>query len=109
MDYQIFKDEKEKIEARTALNELARHEGWKLVERAVQLNIEHFKDKLAALLRIRDNTGESFRVQDQIDTLEALRNLPAILIAEATDTPDEESDDIYDTPEPSPEPWSFEI
>lgn len=103
MQYEIFKGDKDKKTAIAALNELLKHPGWDFIDRALTLNIDHFTEKLRELLRSRDDTGESFRMQDQIDTLESLRNLPAILIAEAAEDSDAEEPDVYDTPEPPKE------
>lgn len=96
MELNIFKNNEERAQARAVLKSLKDHPGWQFLVRAFDLNIEHFNQELRDK---RDFTSieEVYRLQDQLTDLEHYRNLPDVLIDEATDgEPAKEESDIYE-------------
>ena len=71
--------------------------------RALDENIEHFKEQL----RTRKDfvsTEEVFYLQDRISDIEKFKTLPETLLEAAQEDPEEtEEEPIYDTPEPEEE------
>jgi hypothetical protein len=98
MSYDIFKDEKDQAEARKALPELAQHEGWKFILRALDSNIEYFTDELKNRIEHKrdfENLEQLYALQDRIDDLKQMKDLPKTLLLAALPEPEEEDSDIY--------------
>lgn len=98
MKYDIFKNDKEKADARKALPELVKHPGWKFIVRALDVNIEYLNDELRDKLRTRDFNypEEASAAQDRIDDLQAFKDLPQTILAENQDDPEEQDDSVYE-------------
>ena len=98
MKYDIFKNDKEKADARKALPELVKHPGWKFIVRALDANIEFLTDELREKLRKRDFNfpEEASAAQDRIDDLTFLKDLPRFILSENQDDPEEQDDSIYE-------------
>ena len=94
MKYDIFKNHKEKVDARKALPELVKHPGWKFILKTLEANIAYLTDEL------KDNRFDDLRDVDvrqkQITHLEELKVLPTTIVEAAQDDPDEEDDSIYE-------------
>jgi len=94
MDYEIFKTEKEKLEACQFLPQLQDHPGWKLIIKALDLNIQHFQKELRT--KPFESLQEVSVLQDRISDLENLKFLPENLLKEAQpETEEEPEEDLY--------------
>lgn len=104
MNYEIFENEKEKAEAIPALTGFTDLPGWKLILKAVDANIRYceaqMKDRIE---RTRDfeNLEQLYALQDHIDDLKNLKDLPNVIMKAAQPEEEEtEEDQIFDTPAP---------
>src|SRR5215218_7233475 len=98
MNYDIFTDDKDKLEARQALTELKDHLGWKYISRALDSNIEYFTDELKNRIEHKrdfENLEQLYALQDRIDDLQQMKDLPKTLLLAALPEPEEEDSDIY--------------
>jgi len=95
MDYDIFESEQEKREAYTALQGLLKHNGWGFIKKAIDSNIRFLSEKLKDSKEFK-NLEEVFYLQDRIDDLEKMKDLPTLILEELKDLPEEEDQDIYD-------------
>lgn len=97
MTYDIFEN-KNKADARKALQGLVKDPGWKLVEEALDANIEYFTDELRNKIEHKrdfENLEQLYAFQDNIDFLTKLKDLPKDLFQAAQDDEPEEDEDIY--------------
>lgn len=96
MDFEIFTSDKDKAEARHALAELVEHPGWKFIQRALDLNIEH------ARLMLEEEEFESVEevvyTQERLADLRSYAKLPTLLLEAAQEDISTEEESIY--PEP---------
>ncbi len=98
MNQDIFTDDEDRKLARESIPDLLTHNGWKLVERALDANIEYFTDKLKNRIENKrdfESLDELYFLQDRIDYLKEFKELPKTLLEEAQPEPDEEDLDIY--------------
>jgi hypothetical protein len=99
MKYDIFETDEERSEARKSLPDLIQHSGWKLVVRALDLNIEYFSEQLKHRIESKrdfENLEQLYALQDRIDDLKQMKDLPKTLAREALPEPEEEDQEIYD-------------
>ena len=99
MKYDIFEDDKDKAEGRKTLKELIEHSGWKLILRALDLNIEYFSEQLKHRIEFKrdfENLVQLYALQDRIDDLKQMKDLPKTLAQAALPEPEEEDQDIYE-------------
>lgn len=99
MTYDIFKTEADKTEARKVLPELVQHDGWKLILRALDANIQYFSDELKNRIENRrdfENLEQLYALQDRIDDLKQMAELPTLIMQEVLPEPEEEDPDIYE-------------
>ncbi len=85
MKYDIFENDKDKTEGRKALKELVEHPGWKLITRALDLNIEYFSEQLKHRIELKrdfENLEQLYALQDRIDDLKQMKDLPKTLARE---------------------------
>src|SRR5689334_22198995 len=94
MIYDIFKDDKEKAEARQALADIQEHPGWKYIKRAVAANVAYFSEQLREKKDFA-NLQEVYALQDRISDLESFEELPANLLIDAQAEEDQPEEDIY--------------
>lgn len=94
MKYDIFKDQKEKNEAKKSLPELMDHPGWKFITKTLDANIEYLTDELKEK-KTFDNIEQVYALQDRIDDFASLKDLPATIVEAAQDDLPEEDDSIY--------------
>lgn len=95
MDLNVFKTDDERAEAKQILPPLVDSPAWKFMLRVFDLNIE----TLEAELHTKDDfktVEEVYRLQDRIADFEQYKQLPALLLGEASTTPDEEEAGVYD-------------
>jgi hypothetical protein len=99
MDYDIFRDDKERRAALTDLGSLLESPGWKVMLAALDKSIEHEDD----LLHNSDfaDLSEVSRLQDAVSHLRKLKELPTLLMQDIAgkleeQTPDDE--DLYGEP-----------
>jgi hypothetical protein len=98
MKYDIFESDKDKAEGRKALKELIGHEGWKLIVRALDLNIEYFSEQLKNRIEHRrdfENLEQLYALQDRIDDLNQMKDLPITLAQETLPDPPDVDEEIY--------------
>jgi hypothetical protein len=98
MNNDIFESEEEKAEARKSLPELLQFSGWKLIVKALDANIEYFTDQLKNRIENKrdfENLEQLYALQDRIDDLERMKDLPQTLLQAAQTEPEEEDDSIY--------------
>src|SRR5690242_8289241 len=98
MDYDLFTNEKEKQAAITSLHGFIDSPGWKLIEKALDLNAKYFEEQLRA--NLRDGRFESLEqansLQKRIDDILSLKDLPNKLLQAAQPEPEEEEEeDLY--------------
>jgi len=99
MKYDIFENEN-KAEARKALQQLVTEPGWKLIEKAIDANIEYFTDHQRNRIEVKrdfKNLEELYALQDRIDDLRALKDLPKELFDAAQDDEEEEDEDPFES------------
>ena len=102
MDYDIFKTEEEKAYARQQLEELLSSGGWKLIQKALDINIQHLQEELDTK-RDHDNKEQLYLTLDRQNDLRSLKLLPKLLLEETVpDTSPVEDDDVFDTPASNP-------
>lgn len=94
MQYDIFKDEKEKAEARQALQDLTAHPGWAFLVRALKVNAAHFQEELRERKDF-SHLQEVYALQDRISDLESFEQLPANLLFELQIDEPEPEEDLY--------------
>lgn len=105
MDYQIYKDEKEKQQAAIDLESLIASPGWQIVMKALDINEAHEDNKLHTE-RYAD-VKEFYLQQDIVEHLRNLKQLPKLLIEEARkfEQPEPPDDsDVYDSPAADSQP-----
>jgi|GEM_PF-2675742 len=95
MKYDIFKNKKEKNDARKALPELVQHPGWKFITKTLDANIEFITDELKTKKNF-ESLEEVFYLQDRLDDLMQMKDLPATIVEAAQDDPPEDDDSIYE-------------
>lgn len=98
MKYDIFESDKDKAEGRKALKELIAHDGWKLIVRALELNIEYFSEQLKYRIETKrdfENLEEIYALQDRIDDLKQMKDLPKTLALETLPEPPEVDEEVY--------------
>lgn len=101
MNYEIFENNKEKIDAQAALKGFTDKKCWKLIEKAIDLNARYFEDQLREKLRERtfESLEEANSLQKRIDDILSLKDLPNLILKSAQIDEDEpEEDQIYETP-----------
>jgi hypothetical protein len=99
MNYDIFENEEEKAEARKSLPELIHSPAWKLIVKALNLNIEYFTDQLKHRIEDKrdfENLEQLYALQDRIDDLVQMKVLPETLNKAAQPEPEEEDQEIYE-------------
>ena len=94
MKYDIFKNDKEKADARKALPELTQHPGWKFLVKALDINIDHFTEQLRNRKDF-SSLDEVYALQERLDDLTAYKNLPRNILAENPDEVEEQEEEIY--------------
>ena len=94
MKYDIFKNKRDRADARRALPELAAHPGWKFITRTLDANIEFISDQLKTQKNF-DSLEEVFYLQDRLDDLTQMKDLPKTIVEAAQEDPPEEDDEIY--------------
>lgn len=99
MQYEIFENDKEKGKATAALTGFTDLPGWKLIEKAIDLNVKYFEDQLKDRIEKKrdfDSLLEIYAIQDRIDDLKSLKDLPTQIFLAAQPEPiEEEDEDIY--------------
>lgn len=97
MTLDVFKDDKDRAEARSALPGFIDHPAWKFIVRAIDANIEVLNEAL----RTREDFShleEVYRLQDRISDLTQYKSLPAALMAELSEEhAGDEDDGVYET------------
>lgn len=95
MNYDIFQNPKDRLDAKTSLPELEQHPGWKFVIKALDANIAFLNDELKTR---RDFTHlqEVYALQDRINDFESYKTLPKDIVNALQDDPPEEDQEIYD-------------
>lgn len=101
MQYDIFENEKEKLEAINHLKRLKDDPAWKIILKALESNSTFLEDQIKQLSKDRafENLEQVYLIENKIDYLNDLKSLPDILIKAAQpdfDEPEEDSDP-YDT------------
>jgi len=101
MNYDLFENNEEKQDAQAALKGFTDTKGWGLIEKALDANIRYLEDQLKDNLRERSFSSleEANSLQNRIDDLLSLKDLPNQILLEAKideDTPEEEQ--IFDIP-----------
>lgn len=95
MNYDLFENEKDKAAARQSLVGFTDLPAWKLIEKALDVNIAHLQNQL----RTRKDfvsTEEVFYLQDTIFDLQAFKDLPNTLLQAAQPEEEEpEEEEIY--------------
>lgn len=92
MDFDIFKDESEKTDARQRLAELQEHQGWKYLCRVLDKNIEVLQDELDTK-RNHENKEDVYLSIEQQLYLRKLKELPKLLLEDLKPELPEEEDD----------------
>lgn len=102
MRYDIFETEEEKAAAIPALTGFTDLQGWKLILKAIDANIQYFEDELKEKIESRRdfaNLEQLYALQDRIDDLKHIRTLPESIMQAAQPEEEEEPEEpIYDTP-----------
>ena len=98
MNYDIFKNDEERRAAINHLEALKDTEGWRIVERALDINLEHFNEELRTEHFIDLRPVE--RLQDRVADLYKLKQLPILLMKDAEEKlespPQDHNADPYD-------------
>ena len=98
MTYDIFENDEDRAEARKSLPELIQFSGWKFIVKALDSNIEYFTDQLKNRIeheRDFENLEQLYALQDRINDLVKMKDLPENLFLSAQPEPEEEDSDIY--------------
>src|SRR5436190_17284240 len=97
MDYDIFENEQEKRGAFIALQALLKHNGWTFITKAIDANIRFISEQLKDKKDFK-NLEEVYYLQERIDDLNKLKDLPELILEELKDLPEEDEDsDPYET------------
>jgi hypothetical protein len=94
MNYDIFKNPKEKADAKASLPELEKHPGWKFIVRALDANIAFLNDELRSK---KDFTSleQMYALQDRISDFESYKTLPKDIVDSIQEDFEPEDDEIY--------------
>jgi hypothetical protein len=98
MTYDLFKDDTEKRAAITALQGFIDLPAWKLIEKDLELNAQHFEEELQDKLRDRsfESLEQANALQNRIDDIREMKDLPSKLLQSAQPDPEEEEEEeIY--------------
>ena len=94
MNYDIFKNSKEKADAKASLPELEKHPGWKFIIKALDANIAFLSDQLR---QKKDFTSleQLYALQDRISDFESYQSLPKDIVDSIQEDFEPEEEEIY--------------
>jgi hypothetical protein len=100
MDFDIFKNDSEREDAKMRLPELIQHPGWKYICRVLDKNFE-FVDQELDTRRDFETVDSIYTLLDRRNDLRKLKETPTLLLKELQQNqPGQESEDesVYDEP-----------
>lgn len=94
MDYDIFKNNEDKAQAKGHLTELEKHPGWKYITKALDANIAFLSDELRTKKDF-NSLEQLYALQDRINDFAEFKDLPQSILKELEPTPEPEDTDPY--------------